>query len=317
MSVELVHELRFDMGDSASDTFPDYPTGFDPVTAPQEQLAHFGLPLRPDAAKSPHMHHLWATMYKRRPRFISPKWMKAPLPKRTRPATPRSKPSLAPLEVSFWAGAGFWNPPAGSVFTTIGALWDAPAATAPDSGYGLLSWVGIGGWPDGGLTQIGTWHRFSDTGDLTISAWWEWFPDGSLYCDEFDISPGDALGATVTGTSSSTATYTFGNITKNLHMSIPMTAPNGYPFIGDTAEWMLERPGGTQPLCNFQPSGMALASADYADAVGAAAKGALAAQDPSSHLQTIVNATGETLATAGFGATPLGPAVVVTYLQAQ
>jgi hypothetical protein len=98
-------------------------------------------------------------------------------------------------------------------------------------------------------------------------------------------------------------------------MSVPMTAPNGFPFIGNTAEWMLERPGGTQPLCDFQPCGMTLASASYADAVGGATKGSQAAQD--GYFGNMVNATGETLATAAIGATALGPAIVVTYVQAE
>ena len=60
---------------------------------------------------------------------------------------------------------------------------------------------------------------------------------------------------------------------------------------------------------------MALASADYADALGGATKGSVWAKD--GDLMNMVNSSNQTLATAGIGTTLLGPAIAVTFVQAQ
>jgi hypothetical protein len=302
-----------DMFSSVATVRP-YAADFDPLTAPQEELKQYGIPRRPDPAISPHGHRLWVEMFRKKPQYVAARWVEDPKLKRIKRPAELKKVAAATYNEPYWSGAGYLNPPSG-VFTSVGAAWDVPAASAQNSGFGLLSWVGIDGWGTNAVCQIGTWHEFDDAGKLTVKAWWEWFPDPSRTTTDLDIAPGDAIGATVTGHSANSATLTIANMSKNKHTSIDLTPPAGNTFQGQTAEWILERPSGTTPLCTFQPCGMALASADYADALGGATKGSVWAKD--GDLMNMVNSSNQTLATAGIGTTLLGPAIAVTFVQAQ
>ncbi|HJU11700.1 MAG TPA: hypothetical protein VJ728_12525 [Candidatus Binataceae bacterium] len=53
-------------------TYPEPPAGFDPYTASNAELAHYGLPPRPDPHKSPELYRQWQKMISV-PRVANPK----------------------------------------------------------------------------------------------------------------------------------------------------------------------------------------------------------------------------------------------------
>src|SRR5579884_2805476 len=53
-------------------TFALPPRHFDPLTAEASHLTHYGLPVRPDAQKEPHIARLWNNVFSRKLEYVTP-----------------------------------------------------------------------------------------------------------------------------------------------------------------------------------------------------------------------------------------------------
>lgn len=83
-------------------------------------------------------------------------------------------------------------------------------------------------------------------------AWYEWLPDGSVYFQDFPISPGDVITAAVALSSMTSGIVMLENITQNHTALRDVNSPN--TLCGKNAEWIIEDYGqnsGQVPLANF------------------------------------------------------------------
>ncbi len=153
--------------------------------------------------------------------------------------------------------------------TSVGGSWVQSAVTGAN-GAKVSTWVGMDGWGNGTVEQIGTAATVVN-GQTQYTAWWEFFGDESAQTGatgpgyyqqnlptSFVVRPGDAISADVTylHSTGSTSTFLF-QIT-----DAPQVGPveswsqqetTTYIVPSRTsAEWIVENPnGGTQALANF------------------------------------------------------------------
>jgi hypothetical protein len=253
------------------------PTGFNPLTASDVELDQYGFPPRPSRQE--------AGGYARWKRMVTA----------TR-VTPEVTPTLIYNElprdwtVDSSAGntktgtsrnwSGFAYSVASGTFATnesmVCAEWTIPAveqATGVCSStlYQSSQWVGFDGAPSSGSSDIlmaGTAANASCTiprrtpiTTATYSAWYEWYPNPEAQLSGLPVSPGDAMDVcvfyTIPSAASTQGHASIYNQTTNLGVAVGFNPSSGTTYVGDSAEWIMQRPtptvaGGTLPdLPNF------------------------------------------------------------------
>ena len=96
------------------------------------------------------------------------------------------------------------------------------------------------------------------------SAWFEWYPFSEIRIGNLPIAPGEEYFMEVWSTSSTKGHAYLVNVTKKKAVTIVFNAPKGTKLIGNSAEWITERPavnGGLATLTNY-------GSQKYSDAHG-------------------------------------------------
>jgi hypothetical protein len=162
-----------------------------------------------------------------------------------------------------WCGSVVTPSSAGDVFKWVAGVWTTalsyPPSHAPDRMvYRHSTWIGIGGFTSEALAQVGV-HQVvtSDKGlpsDRQCYAWWDWVPGFETEIDNFQVSPGDSINAVLCAPSATDVTIFLLNENSLQATSFSLTAPEGGSLVGDSAEWIVERPlvnGGIAPLPRF------------------------------------------------------------------
>jgi hypothetical protein len=223
---------------------PRKPLVGDPSAIPQEQLRSMGYPPRPDPVTQPSAYALWLRLAKMPLRFIPPK--EVPLEER-----------FGDINSSIWAGYGVTGAPF-SIHLVTGS-WHLPSVWSPVAPIyswngGAALWVGIGGRGIGtDLAQCGTdSHSYNACEDPTNGCWsysyyftWhEWYPNLPMGISNFPVSPGDEVAAQVSAAGSPNAnpTYFVANVTAGVFSLTTDSQPANSNFLGEAAEWILERP---------------------------------------------------------------------------
>jgi hypothetical protein len=80
--------------------------------------------------------------------------------------------------------------------------------------------------------------------------WYEWFPNNQVYVTNFPISPGDDFLVEVWNSSATQGYAYIVNYTAGFATEVSFSAPAGYGIIGDSADWIIEAPGG-RTLTNY------------------------------------------------------------------
>ena len=233
------------------------PAGFNPLEASDADLAAFGFPPRPDANLEPNA-------------FAS--WNKAILASKTRvfPQLVQNgvfhgpkKNAAKPTEVSNGTGTSSnWN-----------ALVDYSSASSYNqstSFYYLIadfvvpiarqafgacnnttdyaaSWIGIDGSGSGDVLQAGT-QSMANCSSTAYYAWYEWYPYSEVAISNFPIVPGDDVFVEVWNTTATQGYVYMVNYNNNTSVEIGFTAPSGTKLVGNSAEWVVERPSSGSSL---------------------------------------------------------------------
>ena len=144
---------------------------------------------------------------------------------------------------------------AGSV-TDAKASWTVPPVSCPigskpkQNQYSSF-WVGIDGFNDNTVEQIGT-DSDCQRGRPTYYAWFEFYPNPSYIISSISIQPGDVISAEVVSTGGGWFTVSLTNVTTNQSSgSISTQVPGAQQ---SSAEWIAEAPsstGGVLPLADF------------------------------------------------------------------
>jgi hypothetical protein len=135
-------------------------------------------------------------------------------------------------------------------FTSVLGSWQVPAVTAPPAGSssGTYSafWVGLDGWQDPTVEQLGTSSFYTSSGAYYY-AWYEMYPQFSIPIGMV-VSPGDSMTASVTYEGGANFRLSMQNITTGAIFSIDQTSTfdQGQFASADlrtSAEWIAESPG--------------------------------------------------------------------------
>ncbi len=227
------------------------PPEFNPLTATPRLLLHHGFPTRPDAKAEPKLREMWDAALSRPRTWITPVFREvqgkshgpALKPGSTRAKVSASK-AIANATSSNWSGSVAFAP-AKRTFGWVAGQWTVPNPHAPAFGiYYASEWVGIDGWGSNDVLQAGTETEIVDViiTSRQVYAWWDWFPSGEVAITNFAVSAGDIMYCLICVNSTTTATVYLTNQSSGVSTSFSITAPKGTTLVGNSAEWVVERP---------------------------------------------------------------------------
>lgn len=148
----------------------------------------------------------------------------------------------------------------GSVTMASGS-WVEPSVTCGGGSSYAAFWVGIDGFNSNTVEQTGTLASCS-SGKASYSAWYEFYPAGSVTISSIKVHPGDSFTATISYSSSTGSfTTTLTDVTTGVSYSTSASASGA---ARSSAECIAERPsigGSITKLANFGTVGFSSCSA--------------------------------------------------------
>ena len=131
----------------------------------------------------------------------------------------------------------------------VSADWSVPhAKQAPYPGtcnstwYYSFEWVGFDGWDSSDVLQAGTEADATCTSTL-YSFWYEWYPFAETRISSPAVGPGDLVAVLVWYTTSSPYGHAqLWDLTTDQLTDVGFNPPSGTTYVGNSAEWVLERP---------------------------------------------------------------------------
>jgi hypothetical protein len=133
----------------------------------------------------------------------------------------------------------------------IYAYWIVPVAQHAfgnsSGGWDYSSqWVGIDGYGSPDVLQAGTEADAYASGGMNATfyaAWIEWYPFNESRISNFSVAPGNEMFVEVWNTSATVGNAYILNVTNQLAVAFTFNAPSGTDLVGNSAEWVVERPG--------------------------------------------------------------------------
>jgi hypothetical protein len=142
---------------------------------------------------------------------------------------------------------------AGSV-TDVQGSWIVPTVTGKKRTTTYSScWVGIDGYSDGTVEQLGTESDWTSRGQQNY-AWFEMYPAGGYKINGFPVVAGDKISAEVAYLGNNVYQLTIVNETHPASFVVPSSYTTTSSGLRTSAEWIAEAPssfGGVLPLANF------------------------------------------------------------------
>lgn len=245
------------------------PAGFDPINASDEDLQYHGFPPRPNQVTEAKAYAVWERAIKASKTRVTPKLEQTgifhgPAQQNSKGGTPTLGSNGTTTSYN-WSGyvdfsgatsygstsyyylyADYIVPPARQAFGACTGGWDYSS-----------SWVGIDGWGSPDVLQAGTESDAYCSGGSTsqyYSAWYEWYPYGEVRISGFPVAPGNELFVEVWHTSATQGYAYLVNYNNNQSTTIGFAAPAGTKLLGNSAEWVVERPtvgGSYAQLTNY------------------------------------------------------------------
>lgn len=238
------------------------PEGFDPLIASDQELRMYGFPPRPDEFAAPKAFGAWkkavlASKVKVNPVLQMTNIFHGPVRNTKTPSNSTGTSYNWSGSVDFSGASSYGS----SSFYYLYAEYVVPIA---EQAYGACTgswdyssaWIGIDGDGSGDVLQAGTEsdaYCSGSTKSSYYSAWYEWYPYGSVRIG-FPVAPGDDLFVEVWNTSSTQGYMYMVNYQTNQYTEIGFTAPSGTHLVGNSAEWVVERPsvgGSLATLTNY------------------------------------------------------------------
>jgi hypothetical protein len=256
------------------------PAGFDPISASDTDLAYYGFPPRPNQTTEPKAFATWSRAMAASKTRIVPKLEQTTIfhgpSKQGKAANPTavessmSVPTGKASNVSYsynWSGyvdfSGATSYGASSYYYIVNHMVVPVAQQAFGACTGGWDWGsewnGIDGWGSPDVLQAGVeFDAYCALGGLYrstyYSAWYEWYPYGEVRISGFPVTAGDDIFVEVWHTSSTQGYAYLVNYNNNQAVEVGFTAYPGYPLIGNSAEWVTERPsvgGSLATLTNY------------------------------------------------------------------
>ena len=241
------------------------PAGFDPIAASDQDLSYYGFPPRPNQASEPKAYATWSKAMSASKTRIVPTLEQTTIyhgpVKINKNANPTAVESNAALSLqpsntaysSNWSGyvdfSGAGSYGSSSFYYLVNDMVVPVAEQAPGTCTGGWDWGsewnGIDGWGSGDVLQAGVEfdaYCSGSTRSSYYSAWYEWYPYGEVRISSLPVAPGDDVFVEVWHTSSTQGYAYLVNYTTSQSVEVGFTAYPGYPLVGNSAEWVVERP---------------------------------------------------------------------------
>jgi hypothetical protein len=154
-----------------------------------------------------------------------------------------------------------WNK--NTSFDEVESVWNVPVANHPfgtvpcsDGPWLEVTWNGIDGWNSGDVVQGGSlsyWYGDGCKGAISYIGWVEWYPSYGilqLNCSgsACPVGPGDDFYVITYGTAGTAEQSVFvEDITQQWFVTIGLTWVSGPGLVGNSAEYIVERPCSTSP----------------------------------------------------------------------
>jgi hypothetical protein len=266
-------------------TFSAPPHDFSPSAASDEELATYGFPPRPSKQADPAGYAKWTrAMIASKVRWNGELQHTGAYSRPARPAPPPAGAaaggSATPKTAYYYNWSGFINTNTltkYNVKTSFYIIWsefNVPVVNQPsgscDGGWDWeVSWNGIDGNQDqNALLQGGSSSEAYCSGSTkkwAYFAWVEWWPAYDIL-QEFTVNPGDDMYVETWDTSATQGYVYLVDVTTGVSGTYGLTPNGGAGLIGNSAEYIVERPccrsGHDYPLPNYGWDFWAGSSAD-------------------------------------------------------
>lgn len=248
---------------------PAPPAGFNPLTASDDELAFYGYPPRPDSRTALASYDFWRKVVTLPVRRLHTTFQATTIyngPAKIRSIGPH-QPGTAATGVESYNWSGYADAfglkyPFWVANTTIYGAFVVPVAQqafgACTGGWDYSTqWVGIDGWISQDVFQAGIEADAYCSGGSTsqsYSAWYEWYPNYETEISGFSVNAGDVIYLYIWPTSRTTGEYYITDQTANTAVQGSFSAPEGTELLGDSVEWVVERPtvnGAFATLTNY------------------------------------------------------------------
>jgi Peptidase A4 family len=201
---------------------------------------------------------------------------------------------------------------ASAPYESASATWQVPRVTydggATPYGYEYAaSWVGIGGFSDGTLVQLGVSGQVSTSNVASYNAWYELIPAGGTNIPH-PVNPGDIITASLecTASCSPSSVQTWQLSMTDQTTGWTWTQSFQYQSSMASAEWIMEAPfwsGGELPLADFAEATFDPVAANGLNPNLSLSANGIVMQDPSGETSNpAAPVTGDTFSTCwGYG----------------
>jgi hypothetical protein len=171
--------------------------------------------------------------------------------KHTHPHIPSDEAGTSTNWSGYVAATNLSSPIKNSV-TGVHGCWTVPQLTSASATTYCSMWVGIDGFGNGTVEQIGTGHDWAN-GAQSNYAWFEMYPQYPYQISNFPVDVGDVISASVKYTGNNIFTLTIINKTKRVVAVVPTTHTISATAQRLSAEWIIEAPydNGVLPLSDF------------------------------------------------------------------
>ncbi len=235
------------------------PAGFNPLTASPIARAQYAIPPAPDPKAAPRAYDEWRKAVIRAtgplnrgvPALTQTNMAHGPAHK-VGPSVPHTNANNVVNAASTnWSGASVVD--SQNPFTVVAIISEFVVPTARQA-FGACTggwdfsalWPGVDGNGSNDVLQAGVEADAYCNGGATASfysAWIEWFPFNSTRVSYPAIHSGDLIFAEVWNTSPTTGYAYFVNFSTYQSAAYQLTAPSGTSLVGNSVEWIVERPG--------------------------------------------------------------------------
>ncbi len=137
----------------------------------------------------------------------------------------------------------------------VKGTWTVPTITSSITDAYTASWVGIDGYSNSTVEQIGT-ESDSICGAQSNYAWFEMYPQEAFLIVDFPVNAGDVIRGSVKHLHNGVFELTLANITQRVYTVIPKRYTKNKHAERSSAEWIVEAPSSQSnvlPLANFSP----------------------------------------------------------------
>jgi hypothetical protein len=250
------------------------PAGFDPLTASDQDLQYHGFPPRPNQNTEPKAYATWVKAMQHSKVRITPTLEQTTIFHGPANITKNAKPSAesqaakigSPVSnVSYssnWSGYVDFSGASSYGSSSYYYLVNTMVVPVAEQAFGACTggwdwgseWNGIDGWGSADVLQAGVEFDAYCSGGYRssyYSAWYEWYPYGEVRISGFPVAPGDDIFVEVWHTSSTQGYAYLTNYNNNQSVEVGFTAYPGYPLVGNSAEWVIERPSVGGSLANL------------------------------------------------------------------